>query len=151
MDLSRLKWPLIIIVIVGAIWLLTDGGVRYLRNHFNQGEVGADPKKDEYNEAGLSKLAGFLMFTFRYASAEQVLLDAIEKYPNGAHFYHNNYRLAKCAEKQGRYDECVDILVELRDINAHQYDEENVPEPDILQTRIDKLIETYELGEVGSV
>ena len=46
MDLSRLKWPLIIIVGVGAIWLLTDPGVKFLRNHFNQGEVGADPKKD---------------------------------------------------------------------------------------------------------
>ncbi|MCC6154344.1 MAG: hypothetical protein IT367_11325 [Candidatus Hydrogenedentes bacterium] len=150
MDLSRLKWPLIIIVVAGGIWLLTDGGVRFLRNHFNQGEVGADPKKDEYNEAGLSKLAGFLMLTFRYASAEQVLLDAMEKYPEGVHFLHNKYRLAKCVEKQGRYDECVEILVELRNMDAHQYDDQ-VPEPDILQTRIDKLIETHELGEVGSV
>ena len=150
MDLSRLKWPLIIIVVVFLGWLLTDPGVKALRNHFNQGEVGADPKKDEYNEAGLSKLAGFLMLTFRYASAEQVLLDAMEKYPTGAHFYHNKYRLAKCVEKQGRYDECVEILVELRNEDAHQYSEE-VPEGDILQTRIDKLIETHELGEVGSV
>lgn len=150
MDLSRLKWPLVIIVVVFLGWLLTEPGVRALRNHFNQGEVGADAKKDEYNEAGLSKLAGFLMLTFRYASAEQVLLDAMEKYPEGVHFLHNRYRLAKCVEKQGRYDECVDILVDLRDMNAHQYDEE-VPEPDILQTRIDKLIETHELGEVGSV
>ena len=151
MDLSRLKWPLIIIVGVGAIWLLTDPGVKFLRNHFNQGEVGPDPKKDEYNEAGLSKLAGFLMLTFRYKDAEQVLLEAMEKYPEGVHYFHNKYRLAKCVEKQGRYDECVDILVELRDENAHQYDEQNVPEPDILQARIDKLIEMYELGEVGSV
>ena len=150
MDLSRLKWPLIIIVVVGVGWLVTDGGVKYLRAKFTEGEVGVDPKQDEYNEAGLSKLAGFLMFTFRYASAEEVLLDAMERYPEGKNFLHNKYRLAKCAEKQGRYDECVQHLVELRDMDAHQYTDE-VPEHDILQRRIDNLVEVHELGEVGKV
>ena len=83
MDLSRLKWPLIIIVVVGVGWLLTDGGVRYLRAKFTEGEVGVDPKQDEFNEAGLTNLAGFLIKTFRYAPAEQVLLDAMERYPEG--------------------------------------------------------------------
>jgi hypothetical protein len=150
MDLSRLKWPLIIIVVVGIGYLLSDGGVRYLRAKFTEGEVGVDPKQDEFNEAGLSKLAGFLMLTFRYASAEEVLLDAMERYPEGKNVLHNEYRLAKCVEKQGRYKECVQRLVELRDMDAHQYDED-VPEHDILQHRIDNLVEVHELGEVGKI
>lgn len=148
MDLSRLKWPLIIIVLIGVGWLVTDGGVKFLRGKFNEGEVGVDPKQDEYNEAGLSNLAGFLIKTFRYASAEQVLLDAMERYPEGKNYLNNKYRLAKCVEKQARYEECIQHLAALRDIDAHQYDE-RVPEVDVLNLRIDKIAETYELGEVG--
>jgi len=58
--------------------------------------------------------------------------------------------LAKCAEKQGRYDECVGILVDLRDMDANSYDN-RVPNADVLQSRIDKLAETHELGEVGHI
>lgn len=148
MDLSRLKWPLIIIVVVGLGWLLTDGGVKFLRGKFTEGEVGVDPKQDEFNEAGLSNLAGFLIKTFRYASAEEVLLDAMERYPEGKNYLNNRYRLAKCAEKQGRYEECVQHLAALRDMDAHQYDD-RIPEVDVLNLRIDKLVETHELGEVG--
>lgn len=148
MDLSRLKWPLIIIVLVGGYWLLTDPGVRFLHGKFTEGQVGVDPKQDEFNEAGLSKLAGFLMLTFRYASAELVLKDAIDRYPEGKNVLHNRYRLAKCVEKQGRYEECIELLAALRDMDAHQLDD-RVPEVDVLNLRIDKLAETHELGEVG--
>ncbi|HRI89235.1 MAG TPA: tetratricopeptide repeat protein [Candidatus Hydrogenedentes bacterium] len=148
MDLSRLKWPLIIIVIVGVGWLVTDGGVKWLRAKFNEGTPGQDIKQDEFNEQGLTNLAGFLIKTFRYASAEQVILDAMERYPQGKNFLNNKYRLAKCVEKQGRYEECIQILADLRDMDANQYDP-RVPEVDVLNLRIDKLAETHELGEVG--
>lgn len=150
MDLSRLKWPLIIVVIVGLGFLITDGGVRWLRGKFTEGTPGQDPKQDEFNEAGLTKLAGFLIFTFRYAPAEEVLRDALERYPEGKNFLMNRYRLAKCAEKLGRYDECLAILQELRDMDAHSYDP-RVPEHDVLQQRIEKLGETHELGEIGNL
>ncbi|NUM52646.1 MAG: hypothetical protein HUU46_03280 [Candidatus Hydrogenedentes bacterium] len=148
MDLSRLKWPLIIIVVVGLGWLVTDGGVRFLRGKFTEGQVGVDPKQDEFNEAGLSNLAGFLIKTFRYSSAEMVLRDAMERYPNGKNYLHNQYRLAKCREKQGDYEGCIELLASLRDMNAHSMDD-RVPEIDVLNLRIDKLAETHELGEVG--
>jgi hypothetical protein len=148
MDISRLKWPLIIIVVVVGGWLVTDGGVRFLRTQFTKGPVGQDVKQDEANEAGLSMLAGFLIQTFRYASAEEVLKDAMERYPQGKNYLNNKYRLAKCAEKQGRYEECIEHLAELRDMDAHSIDD-RIPEIDVLNLRIDKLAETHELGEVG--
>ena len=148
MDLSRLKWPLILLVIGGLIYLVTDPGVKFLRAKFNEGTPGQDAKQDEYNEAGLSNLAGFLIKTFRYASAEECLKDAIERYPEGKNFLNNKYRLAKCREKQGDYEGCIEILAELRDMDAHQVDE-RIPEVDVLNLRIDKLAETHDLGEVG--
>ncbi|GMU92255.1 MAG: hypothetical protein AMXMBFR4_13130 [Candidatus Hydrogenedentota bacterium] len=150
MDLSRLKWPLIIAIVVGGGWLVTDGGVRYMHGKFTEGEVGVDPKRDEMNEAGLTRLAGFLIKTFRYASAEKVILDALNRYPQGKNALFNEYRLAKCVEKQGDYAQCVAILQRLRDIDAHSYDD-RIPERNVLQLRIDKLGETHELGEVGNL
>ena len=148
MDLSRLKWPVIIIVIVVIGWLVTDPGVRFLRAKLTEGQVGVDAKQDEANEAGLSMLAGFLIKTFRYASAEEVLKDALDRYPNGKNALLNQYRQAKCREKQGDYEGCIEILASLRDMDAHQTDD-RVPEVDVLNLRIDKLAETHELGEVG--
>ena len=148
MDLSRLKWPLIIIVVVGVGWLLTDGGVRYLRAKFTEGEVGVDPKQDEFNEAGLTNLAGFLIKTFRYAPAEQVLLDAMERYPEGKNFLYNKYRLAKCVEKQGRFENASNTW---RRSATWTRTSTTIacPKIDVLNLRIDKLAETHELGEVG--
>ncbi|MDZ4857396.1 MAG: hypothetical protein SGI88_00315 [Candidatus Hydrogenedentes bacterium] len=149
MDLSRLKWPLIIIVIVGIGWLITDPGVNWLRAKFNEGTPGESAEQDIANESGLSNLAGFLIKTFRYASAEAVLNDAMTRYPAGKNYLNNYYRMAKCVEKQGRYDKCVDILCELRDLEANATDP-RVPAREVLQLRIDKLLETHELGEIGS-
>lgn len=148
MDLSRFKWPLIIAVVAGAIWLITDPGVKFMVKQFTKDQPGVDPKRDELNEAGLTRVALFLMQTFRYASAEKVINEAITRFPQGKNFLVNRYRLAKCVEKQGRYDECIAILQQLRDMDAHQYDD-RIPERDVLNLRIDKLAEVHEIGEVG--
>ena len=149
MDLSRFKWPVIIIVLVGIFVLLfTDPGIRFIRGKLTAGTPGQDAKQDEFNEAGLSMLSGFLIKTFRYSSAEITLKDAMERYPEGKNFLYNKYRLAKCVEKQGRYEECIELLAALRDQDAHQTDD-RIPEVDVLNLRIDKLAETHELGEVG--
>ncbi|MBX7258758.1 MAG: tetratricopeptide repeat protein [Candidatus Hydrogenedentes bacterium] len=150
MDLSRFKWPIIIIVVAAAIWLVTDPGVNYMYNKFTKGEVGADPKQDELNEAGLSRLAGFLMQTFRYQRAGEVFNECLRRFPQGKNALYNYYRLAKCVEKQGQYAECVKILQDLRDQEAHNTDD-RVPTRDVLQLRIDKLVETHELGEIGTM
>ncbi len=148
MDLSRFKWPLIILIVGGAIWLVTDPGVDYMFNKFTKGEVGADPKQDALNEAGLTRLADFLMKTFRYARAAEVINADLDRYPQGKNALLNYYRLAKCVEKMGQYADSVKILQDLRDQEAHSTDE-RVPERDVLQLRIDKLVETHELGEIG--
>lgn len=148
MDLSKFKWPIIIAVVAGAIWLVTDPGVDYMYNKFTQGEPGQDAAKDEANEAGLSRLGGFLMQTFRYAKAQMVLEKDLEMFPQGKNALYNDYRLAKCVEKQGDYARCVRILQELRDMEASGQDE-RIPNRDVLQLRIDKLVEVNELGEVG--
>lgn len=152
MDLSRLKWPLIIIIVVGLGWLMTEGGVNFMRNKFtapitstNADEIA---KKEEFNEAGLSRLGGFLLKTFRYQKAEEVFLDAVTLYPNGKNFYYNWYRIAKCAEKRGGYAEARNILEDLMAEDAHSVDK-NVPPFDALRLRADKLIETHELGQLG--
>ncbi len=151
MDLSGLKWPIIIGIVALVIWLFSAGGVNFMFNRFTATSVSQqDANTREAYEAGLSRLGGFLIKTFRYAKAEVVLREVSERYPKGKNFLHNQYRLAKCAEKQGRYAESVAILVQLRDMNAHQLDN-RVPEPDVLNLRIDKLIEVHELGEVGQI
>jgi tetratricopeptide (TPR) repeat protein len=150
MDLSRFKWPLIIAIVAGAIWLITDPGVKFMVKRFTADEPGVDPKRDELNEAGLTRVALFLMQTFRYASAEVVINEALTRFPNGKNALVNEYRLAKCVEKQGRYDECIAILQRLRDMDANASDE-RIPPVDALNLRIDKLAETHELGEVGQL
>jgi tetratricopeptide (TPR) repeat protein len=151
MDLSGLKWPLIIGVLVLAGWLVSEGGVSFMFNKFTSTSVEQqDAAQQEAYEAGLSRLGGFLIKTFRYRKAEEVFTEAVTRYPEGKNYLYNRYRLAKCAEKQGRYDECVGILIDLRDMDANSYDN-RVPNADVLQSRIDKLAETHELGEVGHI
>ena len=147
MDLSRLKWPIIIIVVVGLGWLLTSPGINFMHKKFTAAQPGADPKVDQANEAGLTNLAGFLIKTFRYKKAGAVLDDALRLYPEGANAWYNLYRKAKCEEKAGRYQEAVNILKDLMDQNANAQDS-RVPSADVLKLRRDKLLETHNLGEI---
>ncbi len=144
MDLTWLKWLVIILVIVGVIWLFTSGGVNYMENKFSQ--PAADDAAAVVNEAGLSKLGGFLLGTFRYDRARQVFEKAVDGYPEGANYYYNYYRLVKCYEKLGRYQDAVDVLADLSARDAHTIDE-RVPESSNLDLRCGKLIEIHELQQ----
>ncbi|MBN2312211.1 MAG: hypothetical protein JXR94_24745 [Candidatus Hydrogenedentes bacterium] len=148
MDLSQLKWPLIVVVIVLGWWLISDPGVDFMYKRFTQEAPGYDVEKDKVNEAGLSRLGGFLLKTFRYKRCQEVLQRSIDLYPEGANALYNQYRLAKCAEKLDNYVEAVRILDYLRSIDAHTVDK-RVPEKENLKLRADKLRETHELGEVS--
>lgn len=143
MDLSWLKWPLIILAVVGALWLLSSGGTAYMYNRFS-----ADPGEDEVlarrYESGLTNLGNFLLKTLRYEEAEEVIRSAVEKYPNGKNVYLNWYRLAKLAEKRGAYEESVRILEGLMREDANAFDK-RVPPYDNLRLRADSLIETHDL------
>ena len=144
MDLSILKWPLIILVVVGVGWLLTEGGVNYMYNSFTEGTVGEDVEKDEFNEGGLYRLGGYLMMTFRYARAAEVYETSVDRYPNGANYWMAYYNLARAYEKLEKYQQAVDILGYLRNEDGDQYDE-RVPDVQTLTFRLETLVEMHQL------
>jgi tetratricopeptide (TPR) repeat protein len=147
MDLSQLKWPLIAAVVVLGAWLISDPGVDYMYSRFTREAPGADPERDKVNEAGLSRLGGFLLKTFRYQRAQEVFQRSLQLFPEGENALYNQYRLAKCAEKLNNPQEAIRLLRELRAMDAHSMDE-RVPHGDNLKLRADKLMELHDLGEL---
>ena len=146
MDLSRLKWPLIIFIVAAIGWLGTAGGVSWMENKFSQGTPGANAEQDAANEMGLSRLGGFLLKTFRYARAEEVFQKAMDRYPTGSEYWYNMYRQVKVKEKLGKQAEAVQLLKQLIAANANSIDS-RVPENDNLNLRAEKLIEVNELEQ----
>lgn len=144
MDLSKLKWALIIAAVVGIGWLLTGAGTDYMFNKFTEGYPGIDLDKDEINELGLSRLGGFMMMTFRYARAQEAYEAAIERYPDGKNVWNNYYQLARALERQEDYRGAARVINLLRVENADQYDE-RVPDVATLELRLRKLIEVHEM------
>lgn len=144
MDLSFLKWPAIIAVVVGLGWLGSSGGVNYMYNKFTAHTPGQNAQQDEVDEAGLSRLGGYCLKLFKYEKAMMIFETAIERYPEGKTVLYNKYRMVKCAEKLERYQTAVDIMYELMDLNASAIDD-RVPDNDNLRLRAEKLIEMHEL------
>ena len=142
MDLTWLKWLVIILVVLGVGWLFTSGGVNYMEKKFSR--PAADDAAAVVNEAGLSKLGGFLLGTFRYDRARGVFEKAVATYPEGKNAYYNYYRLVKCYEKLGRYQQAADTLADLSGWDAHSIDP-RVPEASNLDLRRAKLVEVHEL------
>jgi tetratricopeptide (TPR) repeat protein len=145
MDLSGLKWPLIILVVVAIGWLASSGGVNYMVTSFTKAAPGADAAKDATDEAGLSKVGGYLMYLLRYEKAAAVMDMAVQRYgTNGKNYYYNQYRIAKCLEKTGRMQESYNILNDLMNLDAKQYDD-RIPNRDVLAARAAKLKEVNNL------
>jgi len=144
MDLSKVKWLVIFAVILGGGWLFTSGGVNYMYNRATKATPGADAAKDKTDEATLSKYGGFLMSTFRYGRAKDFYTAAIQRYPAGANRYWNRYQLARAHEKLDENEEAVNLLYELWEADAIQYDS-RVANQDELKLRIQKLIEVNQL------
>ncbi|HQH52842.1 MAG TPA: hypothetical protein PKY01_10490 [Candidatus Hydrogenedentes bacterium] len=149
MDLSRFKWPIIILIVIGVFWLLSSPGINFLHKKFTSVKPGEDAKVDKATEAGLSRLGGFLIKTFRYEKGYEVLTDACNMYPEGvgANYWYNQYRMAKCLEKMDRVREALQILDFLYANDIHAVDE-RVPPQDVLKLRLDKLQEIHGLGEI---
>ncbi len=143
MDVSKIVYPLIVAAVIGVGWLVTSAGVDYQFKKYSEAPSG-DVEKDALKEAGLSKLGGFLMRTFRYEKAGECFNTGITNYPDGKNYWYNNYRLAKCLEKMEKWDEATNILIYLRDKNAIEQDD-RIPDQATLGLRIEKLIEIHEL------
>lgn len=145
MDLSGLKWPVIILVIIGIGWLASSGGVNYMHKSFTKATPGVDAARDATDEAGLTRLANYLLYLWRYDKAETVLNDIFDRYGRtGKNYYLNSYRLALVYEKQKRFQEAYNVLQELIGEEAGEIDD-RVPNRDNLSLRASKLKELYEL------
>lgn len=145
MDLSGLKWPLIIVVILGIGWLGSSGGVEWMIKQSTKAVPGADAAQDVKDEARLSKVAGYVMMLWRYEKAAEVMNTSFDRYgKTGANYWHNAYRMVKCQEKMGDYQAAYDILNELLAAQAWKIDP-RVPDFDNLNLRASKLKELYEL------
>lgn len=144
MDLSKLKWVFIIVVVVGAGWLLSTGGINWVYNNATKGVVGEDLDKDRVNEATLSRYGGFLLSTFRYEQAKKFYQTAIDRYPEGANLWWNTYQMARCEENLEEYQHAADILHMLWQENADAIDE-RVPDQNTLKHRLDQLVELHDL------
>lgn len=145
MDLSGLKWPLIVVVVVFLGWLCTTGGVNWMITKSTTAVVGQDAEQDMLDEARLTKLAGFVLWQFKYEKAGEIMMMAIDRYgENGPNFLYNQYRLVKCYEKVKNYQKAHDIIIALMNAEASQFDD-RIPERDNLALRAEKLKETHEL------
>jgi len=148
MDMSKVLIVIVLLALGGLAYLASSPGVNYLHGKYTQTPAGSDAAQDAKNEAGLSKLGGFLMNTWRYKKANEVMQDAVERYPQGADFWYNKYRMVKCAEKAENFKRAVNLLKECIDNDAHSKDP-RVPENANLELRRNKLLEMHGLGEIG--
>lgn len=145
MDLSGLKWPVIILVLVGIFWLGTSGGVNYMVSRYTSHVAGQNPLQDATDEAGLTRVGLYLVSTLQFAKAAYVIQLALDRYgQNGANYWINVYRLATCMDRLGQYQRAYDLLQILIGANAEQYDE-RIPNVDVLRARAAKLKEVHEL------
>ena len=144
MDLSFLKWPLIIGVIALIVWLGSSSGVNFMFNKFTASTPGQDAERDAVDEAGLSRLGGYCLRLLKYQKAMHIFETACARYPEGKNYWYNTYRVVKCAEKLKDYGTAVAILKELMAVNANQYDT-RVPTNDALSLRAERHIALYEL------
>lgn len=145
MDLSGLKWPLIIVVVGFVGWLGTSGGINWMVNNATKAQPGVDAERDVLDEATLTKVGGYLMMLWKYERAIEVMELALDRYPNGKNAYYNYYRLVRCYERLGNNQHAYDILKDLMSMQAWEYDS-RVPSQDGLAHNAQKLQELHELN-----
>lgn len=147
MDLSKLKWPLIILVVAGVGWLLSSPGVNYMFGKYKATAENPDSTAEQHEraEAGLTRLGGYLLKTFQYGKAKDVFEFAVTAYPEGENSYYNFYRLVKCYEKAERYQDAANLLNDLMVWNSSEHDP-RVPINNNLKLRREKLVEVHGLN-----
>ena len=145
MDLSGLKWPVVIAVLVGLGWLFTSGGVNWMYGSFTEASPGIDEQQDLRDEAGLTKLASYTYHLWKWETTIQIIETCAERYGDwGPNYWFNLERLSTCYERIGDYQTSYDILQDLMNADAHEIDS-RVGNFDNLSMRAAKLKEMYEL------
>lgn len=145
MDLSGLKWPLILMLVAVLVFLVSTPGIDFMFNQFSA-DPGDDALRARRYEEALSRLGGFCILSLRLEKGRMILEYALEHYPDGANAYFNKYRLYRIYRKLGRMETAVKILDTLLDENAHAKDH-RVPSNDVLELERNKLIELYDMEQ----
>lgn len=144
MDLSGLKWPLIIVVVVAIGWLGSSGGVNWMVSQSTKAQPGADAKQDARDEQRLTSVAGYLLTLWRYEQAADVMGTAIDRYGTaGKNYWYNYYRMAKCFEKMNQPGKAVNTLMEVMR-QRNQITDDRIPGWDTLKLRATKIAETHQ-------
>ena len=147
MDLSKVKWLVIIAVVGGIIYYLTGPGVNSAYNNATKAAVGVNPDRDAIDEATLSKYGGYLSAMLRYEKSEEFYTTAIDRYgQDSKNFWLNTYKRARCRQKLNKYPESADDLFFLWTEDGHLHDK-RVPVNNSLKNQLAKLIELFDLGE----
>jgi len=144
MDLSKVKWVFIAVVVLGVGWLVTEGGIEWMYNRATAATPGENEARDKTDEMTLTRYGGFLLQTFRYEDAKRFYTAAINRYPAGENRYYNRFQLARVEEKLGNYQAAIDLLYSLYEIDADQFDE-RVDSRQQLQLRIQRIAEVNDL------
>lgn len=160
MDLSGLKWPIIIVVVALMGWLVSSGGQTWMENRLLDYKVSENEDLNKANEQALSNLGGFFIKTMQYERGIRVLMNSIERYgEDGKNYYFNINRCSRTHEAIGdstanrekqieHYTKALQMLKFLIENNAHAIDE-RVPETDVLRLRATDIAENNQLGEIG--
>ena len=81
MNLSWLKWVVVLAVILFVLWLVGGSGTGYLQKRYTAATPGEDADIDARDESGLTSLGGFYLTTFRYDKAAEAIEAAIVDHP----------------------------------------------------------------------
>ncbi|MFP6598802.1 MAG: hypothetical protein VCC01_15195 [Candidatus Hydrogenedentota bacterium] len=146
MDLSKIVWVIVILVVVGGAWLLTDGGQDKVYEDATSRLVGNDPDQDVIDEAALSKYGDLNLSMFRHEKAKKFYTAAVERYgTEGKNYWWNWQQLAKCEEKLDNAKGAVDILYNLWLKDGDAFDQ-RVSSRENLKNRIKNLVELNDLN-----
>lgn len=144
MDISKVLWVILGLIVVGAGFLMTNPGADWVYERNATAPAEEDGGSYKFREATLSRYGGFLLATFRYEKAKKFYTAAINNYPAGDNRYWNRYQLARVEEKLKNWQNAVNLLYYLWEVDADQYDD-RIPNQATLKARILQLVEVHEL------
>jgi len=99
MDMTKIVWAVVVVVILGGGWLFTTGGMNKAYEQATKNLVGNNPEQDVIDEAVLSKYGGYNLSLFRYEQAKRFYSTSINRYgPTGKNYWWNLQQLALCEE-----------------------------------------------------
>lgn len=160
MDLSGLKWPIIIVVVALLGWLVSSGGQTWMETRLLEYKVSENEDLNKANEQALTNLGNVFIKTMQRERGIRVLMNSIERYgEDGKNYYLNIYRCSRAHETLGdatanrekqieHYTKALQMLRYLIENNAHDIDAE-IPETDVLRLRATDIAENNQLGEIG--